>query len=388
MMAESREGRVRFHRNPHRLAALPAGLLPPVDPGIRDFHRGLPGYRATPLLAFPALARDLGLGQVWVKDEGHRLGLPAFKVLGAAYAVHRLVSARPPGATPLTLATATDGNHGRAVAWAARALGQRAVIYLPAHSAPARLAAIRSEGAEVVEVDGTYDEAVARAAADAQAHGYQVVADTAYPGYTEIPEWIVAGYETIFAEAAEGLAAAGADGAPDVVALQAGVGGLAAAGARFFARRAQEAGRARPRLLVVEPTDADCLLASIASPDGERVEGPGLQRSIMAGLNCGIPSLTAWPVLRAAADAFLAVDDGFAEEAMRRLAGGAGGDPHVVAGESGAAGLAGLLALAREPALASLRSTLGVGPGTSVLLVVTEGATDPEGYRRVVEGVW
>jgi diaminopropionate ammonia-lyase len=319
---------------------------------------------------------------VWVKDEGRRFGLSAFKALGASYAMHCIVrqggASAPAGS--ITFATATDGNHGRAVAWTARTLGQRSVVFVPRNTVPARITAIRGEGAEVVVVDGTYDEAVRRAAEESAARGWQVVSDTAYPGYTEIPGWIMAGYETIFAEATAQLEAAGS-GDPDAVLLQAGVGGLACAGACFYVRRA---GAGRPRLVVVEPTDADCLLESIASPGGEPCEGRGGQDSIMAGLNCGMPSLAAWPVLRLAVDLFLAVEDGFAEDAMRRLAFGAGGDPRVVTGESGAAGLAGLLALCREPALRQVRAALGLGSAARVLLVSTEGATDPAGYRRIV----
>jgi diaminopropionate ammonia-lyase len=371
--------RVRCAVNPYRQAQAPAAPAEGEAAQARALHRSLPGYCPTPLLALPALAAALGVGELRVKDEGKRFGLGAFKSLGAAYAIHRLLQERPhPG--PVTFAAATEGNHGRAVAWTARTLGQRAVIFLPRDTAAARIAAIRGEGAEIVEVEGTYDDAVRRAADDSAAHGWHVVSDTAYAGYLDVPRWIMAGYETIFAEAAEQLQAAGA-APPTVVMLQAGVGGLAGAGASFYARRH---GAGRPRLVVVEPTDADCCLESISSPDGEPRATRGRQRSLMAGLNCGVPSLVAWPVLRAAVDLFLAVDDDFAEEAMRRLAAGRDGDPVVVAGESGAAGLAGLLALCGEPGLAAAREAAGLGPDSRVLVVNSEGATDPESYRRIV----
>lgn len=375
---DARPARCRFALNPYREEAVPVSLVPPAL-DAQAFHRSLPGYRPTPLLALPGLAADLGLEALWVKDEGQRFGLGAFKALGASYAIHRW-KREPAGGQATTLATATDGNHGRAVAWTARMLGRRAVIFVPRNTVPARLAAIRDEGAEVVVVDGTYDDAVRRAAAESAARGWQVISDTAYQGYTEIPRWIMAGYETLFSEAAEQLEAAGWGG-PTVVLLQAGVGGLACAGVGFYARRAE---RRRPRLVVVEPTDADCLLESITSPGGEIREGRGSQNSIMAGLNCGTPSLVAWPVLRAGIDLFLAVDDAFAEEAMRRLAAGTWGDPRVVAGESGAAGLAGLLALCRKPELRRAREAVGLGPRGRVLVVNTEGATDPASYRRIV----
>jgi diaminopropionate ammonia-lyase len=245
---------------------------------------------------------------------------------------------------------------------------------------PARIDALRREGAEVRVVEGTYDDAVRRAAEESAAHGWQVVADMAYPGYTEIPGWIMHGYTTLFAEAAAQLAAQGRPD-PDVVLLQAGVGGLAWAGTAFHVRRA---GARRPRLVVVEPLEADCLLASITGPEGAMRETSGRLETIMAGLNAGTPSLAAWPLLRAAVDGFLAVDDGYAEAAMRRLHAEDGKDPRVVAGESGAAGVAGLLALRGEASLASARRELGLGPEARVLAVISEGATDPASYRRIV----
>ncbi len=371
--------RFRFALNAHRQDPVPAALVPPPAGDALAFHRSLPGYRLTPLLALPALAAELGLGALWVKDEGQRFGLNAFKALGASWAIHRWMRAHADG-RPATFATATDGNHGRAVAWTARTLGQKAVIFLPRNTAPARIAAIRGEGAEVVVVDGTYDDAVGRVAAESAAAGWHVISDTAYPGYLEIPRWIMAGYETIFVETGEQLEAAAARG-PTVVLVQAGIGGLACAGVCFYARRS---GMPRPRIAAVEPTDADCLLESITAPGGEIRKARGAQGSIMAGLNCGTPSPAAWPTLRAGIDLFLAVDDGFAEEAMRRLAAGGGGDPRVVAGESGAAGLAGLLTLCREPGLGTAREALGLGPESRILIVNTECATDPSGYRRIV----
>ena len=368
--------RARFVRNPFRVAEVPAVLLAAPDEDPLAFHRTLPGYAPTPLVSLPGLAAELGLGEVWVKDESARFGLGAFKGLGGAYALHRLLAR----GRPATVATATAGNHGRGVAWAARTLGIRAVIFVPGHTVSARIDALRREGAEVVVVDGTYDDALARVAAESAAHGWQVVSDTAYPGYTEIPGWIMTAYTTLFAEAAAELAARGA-GEPDAVFLQAGVGGLAWAGTFFYARRS---GPRRPRLVAVEPLEADCLLASISSPGGEMRATTGRLRTIMAGLNAGTPSLVAWPLIRVAMDGFVAVDDGYAEAAMRRLHGDGGKDPRVVAGESGAGGLAGLLALCREPALADAREACGLGPSARVLLVVSEGATDPVSYRRIV----
>jgi diaminopropionate ammonia-lyase len=373
----SREAaRARFARNPYRQADVPPGVLPVAADDPQAFHRTLPGYAPTPLVALPALAGALGIGELWVKDEGARFGLGAFKSLGASYAVRRLLET----GRPATLATATAGNHGRGVAWTARALGLRAVIFVPGHTVPARIEALRREGAEVRVVEGTYDDAVRRAAEESATHGWQVVSDMAYPGYTEIPGWIMHGYTTLFAEATAQLAAQGRPD-PDVVLLQAGVGGLAWAGTAHYVRRA---GARRPRLVVVEPLEADCLLASITGPDGALRETSGRLATIMAGLNAGTPSLAAWPLLRAAVDGYLAVDDGYAEAAMRRLHADDGKDPRVVAGESGGAGVAGLLALCGEASLAGARRELGLGAEARVLAVISEGATDPESYRRIV----
>ncbi len=368
--------RVRFARNPFYQAEVPAALLPPLGDDPAAFHRSLPDYAPTPLVPLPALAAEVGLGEVWLKDESRRFGLGAFKALGGSYALHRLLER----GRPSTVATATAGNHGRGVAWAARMLGLRAVIFVPGHTVPARIEALRREGAEVVVVEGTYDDALSTAAEESAARGWQVVSDTAYPGYTEIPRWIMTAYATLFVEATAELAARGAE-EPDAVLLQAGVGGLAWAGTFFYVRRA---GRHRPRLVAVEPVEADCLLESITSPGGEMRSTRGRLRTIMAGLNAGTPSLVAWPLIRVGMDAFLAVDDGYAEEAMCRLHAGGEKDSRVVAGESGAAGLAGLLALCREPSLAAARGALGLGPAARVLLVSTEGATDPVSYRKIV----
>ena len=363
---------MRYRINPFRCSA---GDDLPDRGAIRRFHESLDGYRPTPLVQLPSLARASGIQALYLKDESSRFGLGAFKGLGAAWAMHQLVQA---GAGLRTVSSATDGNHGRAVAWTARRLGLRAVIFMTAHSAPARIEAIRHEGAEVVLVDGTYDDAVRICAERSVAEGWQVVADVGYPGYLEIPEWIADGYETLFAEATEQLEARQWP-RPDVVVLQAGVGGFAAAGVRHFRSRAQP-----PRIAVVEPVDADPLLTSALTGDGLPAVSHGTQRSIMACLNCGTVSLSAWPVLRAGVDVFFSISDQWAAEAMRRLGWPTGEDPRVTAGESGAAGLAGLLALMAVGELTGAREALRLGPSTRVLMVNTEGATDPGSYRRIV----
>ncbi len=369
-----------------------------ADSGMLDFHRSLPGYAPTPLHELPALASRLGLEAIFVKDEAQRFGIKAFKALGASYAMYRFLQRRwqerfPEPFTPasfqdrhalarlgpFTFCAATDGNHGRAVAWTAQRLGQKAVIYMPAATVPARVRSVRGEGAEVVLVGGTFDDCVQRCAADAAANGWQAVSDTAYPGYRDIPGWILLGYTTIFAELEGILHQPGAAGV-DLVVLPAGVGGLAAAGAFYYASRY---GAGRPRLACVEPLSSDCFLESVRHGRGEPLPTRGGQTSIMVGLNCGQPSPLAWPIVRDAVHLFLAIPDDFARLAMRRYYHPSGGDPRIVSGESGSAGLAALLALSSSPALAAARAGLGLGGRSRVLLINTEGDTDPENFALV-----
>ena len=348
----------------------------PVDrTAVRAFHRSLPGYAPTPLRSLGRLAAELGIGGLYVKDESQRFGLQAFKALGASWALHRLRERRTGS---FTVATATDGNHGRAVAWAAARLGLPAMVFIPAYSAPARIENIRRAGARVELVPGDYDDAVARCAEASAANDWQVVADTGYGGYLEIPHWITEGYSTLFAEIEEQREAAGWP-SPDVVLVQAGVGGLLHAAVDHFRSRDPQ-----PKLVSVEPVDADALLTSIDSPDGQPTRSGGRQRSIMSGLNCGEVSLSAWPTNRRGVELFITIEDRFAETAMIRLASPGEGEPAIEAGESGAAGLAGLLALCEAGELAEAARFLELGPHSHVLVINTEGATDPEGYRRVV----
>ena len=358
-----------------------------ADP--RAFHASMPGYTSTALRPAPATAAALGVSEVLVKDESARLGLPSFKVLGASWAVYRALLARlevsaqevPTFAAlreavaplrPLTLAAATDGNHGRAVAHMAALLGLSAAIYVPDNIVPARIAAIESEGATVTVVTGGYDDAIARSAHDASDRCL-VISDTSWEGYEEVPAWVIEGYTTVFAEIAEQL-----EGRPalDVVAVPIGVGALAAAVVRHYWSVPDGE---RPRLIGVEPTSAACVLESVAA--GEIVTLTHPQDSIMAGLNCATPSLIAWPSVSAGIDAYVAVPDAEVPEAMRLLA--ADG---VVAGETGAGGLAGLLALSRDASLDPARRATGLDAGSRVLLLCTEGATDPEAYERLIGG--
>ncbi|MFB4316346.1 pyridoxal-phosphate dependent enzyme [Actinomadura sp. 21ATH] len=308
----------------------------PPAPPVADFHRALPGYAPTPLVELPALAAELGADRVLAKDETRRLGLPAFKILGASWGIRRALEHG--GAARLV--TATDGNHGRAVAAVARMLGLEARVFVPAGVHPAARAAIRDEGAEVVDVPGPYDEAVRRAAAEPGL----LVQDTAWPGYEDVPRWIVEGYSTLFAEIDAQLG-----GAPDLLSIPVGVGSLAQAAVTHY----RSGGAASTTLLSVEPDTAACVLESLRR--GRPVTVPA-GRTIMAGLNCATPSSLAWPYLRDGLDAAVAVPDGAAARAVHDLA--ALGVP---AGPCGGASLAGA------------RAAGDLARGTVVLLI-TEGA--------------
>jgi len=357
----------------------PEACFASADPAIPQFHASLPEYKPTALHSLPGLARELGVGGIVVKDESQRFGLNAFKVLGASWAAHRFFERNGGGAD--TLASATDGNHGRAVAWAARQARKRAVIYVPRHTVPARIGAIRAEGAEVVVVDGTFDDAVRRADEESRANHWQVFSDTAYPGYMEIPAWIMEGYSTMFAEIDAQFAELRSR-PPDVVMVQAGVGGLAGAAVRHFLGAEREH---RPALVSVQSSQADGLVESASSSDGEPHATRGNQETMMAGLACGMPSLVAWPILKRGVTLFISVEDRFAAEAMRRLYFPAVGDPRIISGEAGAAGLAGLMALCGAAEFADARTRLGISHNTSVLVLNSEGDTDPVNFAKVTE---
>ncbi len=327
-----------------------------------------PGYAPTPLRSLPGLAREAGLGAVWYKDEAERFGLNSFKALGGAYAVRRLVGNR---GSDITVCTATDGNHGRSVAWGARTCGCRAVIYIHATVSEGRKEAMEAFGAEVRRVAGNYDDSVRQAAADADANGWFVVSDTSYEGYREIPRDVMHGYAVMAEEAIAQLPAA-----PSHVFVQGGVGGLAAAILAPFWWRF---GAARPRFVVVEPETAACLYASAEA--GRPAVVAGDLDTVMAGLAAGEVSLLAWEILDAGAEGFMTVNDESARVLMRRLAEGRDGDPPIVAGESAVAGLAGALAAREDPAM---REQLGLGPESRILVFGTEGATDPALYEAIV----
>jgi diaminopropionate ammonia-lyase len=342
-------------------------LAPQGFAAAHDAISAWPDYQPTPLRGLPALARTIGVDALYYKDEASRFGLGSFKALGGAYAVQRLVE---DGAGD-TFATATDGNHGRAVAWGARRFGRRAVVYIHETVSEGRAEAIRALGAEVVRTPGNYDDSVRQAAADAERHGWTVVSDTSWEGYAEIPRLVMYGYGVMVAEALRQ-----APRVPTHIFVQAGVGALAAA---VCAVAWQEFGAQRPRLIVVEPERAACLFES--GRRGRLAPATGDTDSLMAGLACGEASPLAWDLLRTGADAFMIVPDDDAVQAMRRLAMPLAGDPAIVAGESAVAGLCGLMRVCQD---ARLKTALGLDANARVLLFGTEGATDPDLYRRLV----
>jgi diaminopropionate ammonia-lyase len=329
-----------------------AGDVRAEDRSARAFHMGLPGYAPTPV-------RELERGRVWIKDESARFGLPAFKVLGASWAVERAL--REASGAVRTLVTASAGNHGRAVAWAARRHGLACRVFLPARSVPARREAIAREGAEVVVVDGTYEDAVALAGRAGREPGVLEIADVGASGPAA---WVVDGYATLFAELP-------AD-AYDLLIVPVGVGSLGAAAARWGAA-------AGVPVIAAEPVAAACLAASLDAGEPVAISTPG---TTMAGLDCAEVSAYAWPDLAAGVAGVVAVTDAEVHAAMRTLAARGWS-----IGDSGAAPLAALQALRDDPACAALRAAVGFdASATRVVLIATEGVTDPDGYATVVGG--
>lgn len=361
---------------PHLVAPLaPRGLFSREElAAVRSYFEGRPDLPPTPLRDAPALGAALGLGGLWLKDETARFGLPAFKGLGAPFALTALAHAGRLQ-TGTTIVCASEGNHGRAVARAAREAGLAARVYVGARVAQARADAIAGEGAAIVRIDGSYDDAVRVAAEEAARHGWLVVSDTGWAGYDEIPRLIMQGYTRMMDE----CASAWDEAPPDLVVVQGGVGGLAGAVASWWALRQD---LPRPRLVCVEPLDAACLQQSVRHGRPVAIAGP--LNTIMGGLRCGEVSTTAFPVVASSFDAYIAIDDGWACEAMRRLARPSGADPKIEAGPSGAAGVGALLALSDDPALAGVRAALGISPATRALAIISEGVTEPALFEEVV----
>jgi len=347
-------------------------------------------YAPTPLHTLSTLASELGVGAIHVKDEGSRLGLGSFKALGGSYAVIRLVleeAGRQLGrpvdvadlqtpeirtiASGMTVACATDGNHGRSVAQGAQLVGARAAIFVHSGVSDERVAAIARFGARMIRIAGTYDDSVAEAARVASDKGWTVVSDTSWPGYERIPGLVMQGYTAMVREALRQLPEP-----PTHVFVQAGVGGVAAAVAGHLAL---VLGDRRPTFVVVDPARAACLFETARA--GRPVKIDHGEPTVMAMLECYEPSLVAWRMLSRVADAFMTIDEDDAVAVMNRLARPAGNDPAIVAGESGGAGLAGLIRAAADP---GIRAALHLDDASRVLVINTEGATDPKRYAALV----
>lgn len=359
------------------------------------YHESFPTYSTTALVRLDGLAGELGLGEICVKDESSRFGLNAFKGLGGSYCVGRVLAERAEfpaeeltfdrlrqddvkeAAKDLTLVTATDGNHGRGLAWTARELGIPAVVYLPKGSAVERLENIRKLGAQAEITELNYDDTVRYAAQCEKERGWVLVQDTAWEGYEKLPKWIMQGYTTMAMEAAEQLG----DDAPTHIFLQAGVGAMAGALTAFFADHYKEK---KPTIVIVEPHEANCIYKTAAANDGELHTVGGEMRTIMAGLCCGEPCPIGWEMLKRYADHFLSVPDFVAAKGMRILGNPVGDDARIISGESGAVTVGLVAELMLNDRLSELRCKIGLNEESRVLCISTEGDTDKENYRKIV----
>lgn len=366
----------------------------------RAFHQSFPQYEVTPLTELPLMADHLGLGTLFVKDESYRFGLNAFKVLGGSYSMAKYVAqklgkdvseltydvftseALRKEFGQATFFTATDGNHGRGVAWAAKRLGQKAVIFMPKGTTETRLKNIEKEGATVTIEELNYDDCVRKAVAEAaKVDNGVVVQDTAWDGYEEIPSWIMQGYGTMALEAGDQLKNKGV--MPTHIFVQAGVGSLAGAVTGYFTNLYKDA-PVKPKIIVVEAQAADCLYQGALAGDGKpRIVGGDLQ-TIQAGLACGEPNTISWDILRNHVDVFVSAPDWVAELGMRMTAAPLKGDKPIVSGESGAVPFGTVAAIMTMDAYKELRDELGLGKESKVLCFSTEGDTDPIRYKEIV----
>ncbi|MBL1214041.1 MAG: diaminopropionate ammonia-lyase [Ignavibacteriae bacterium] len=371
---------------------------PGIANSARSFHRQIKDYKITPLKNLAHLSAMINVGGIWVKDESQRLNLNSFKVLGGSFAVYNFLKTKlelndkeislaelkskkiKKKLGDIKFAAATDGNHGMGMAWAAKQAGFDSIIYVHKNTTQPRINAIKNNGAEVVIVDGTYDDAVRKATADSKKNGWQVISDTSWENYEDIPKWVMQGYTTMFSETQEQLAAQGII-KPTHIFVQAGVGALAAATIGYY-RQLFDADS--PKFVVVEPDKAQCLFQSARISDGKPYSFLGDLNTIMAGLACGDPSPIAWDILRDYTDAFVVSPDYVAAKAMRVYGVPLAGDPFIVSGESGAVTLGALMFTMCLPEYKPLRKHLGINRDSQILLINTEGNTDPDDFRQVV----
>lgn len=365
----------------------------------RSFHESFPQYGITPLTKLPGLAEYLGLNSLYVKDESYRFGLNAFKVLGGSYAIARYIAKqleKDVSEVPYsvltseklreefgqaTFFTATDGNHGRGIAWASNRLGQKCVVRMPKGTTRTRLENIARENATVTIEDLNYDDCVRKAAREAEETERGImVQDTAWEGYEEIPTWIMQGYGTLATEAAEQLEEDGVK-RPTHLFIQAGVGSLAGAVIGYFANRYKEN---PPVMVVVEAKAADCLYRSASKGDGSCIDVDGDMLTIMAGLACGEANTVSWDILRNHAAAFVSCPDWVSANGCRICAAPLRGDKQVISGESGSVSMGLVAALMTRPEYSELKEALKLDENSDVLLVSSEGDTDPERYHEIV----
>jgi len=385
-----------FIQEPKQADVLPV-FSQAVAANVQRFHNQLPNYLPTKLVSLNGLARAWGLRELLVKDESTRFDLNAFKVLGGSYAVaclicreleidieetsysHLTSDAVHRSIKQMTLTTATDGNHGRGVAWAAQQLGLKAVIYVPKGTVRSRIENIRAHGASVEVTDLNYDDAVRLASSTAQQKGWYLIQDTSWEEYEDVPLWIMQGYLTMCKEAVEQMADLNTE--PTHVFIQAGVGAMSGAVVAYLANVFR--GRL-PRFIVMEPMNAACIFASAVAGDGQPHAVTGDMDTIMAGLACGEPNLIGWDILRDFPCAYISCDNYVAANGMRILANPVGGDSAVEAGESGAVGLGVTDLLVNATAFEKIKQVLEIGPESRLLFFNTEGATDPVNYQDIL----
>jgi len=364
----------------------------------RAFHMQIPGNQISPLKNLNNLARMFGVGGIWIKDESERLELNSFKVLGGSFALYKFIQKRlglegqiltydfltsnevKEKLGELTFSSATDGNHGRGIAWAAGKLGHKCVIYVHSETSKARIQAIRDYGAIVKIIEGNYDDAVKQIVVDSEENGWNIISDTSWDGYTTVPSWIMQGYTTMFLEIQEQFSAQGII-KPTHIFVQAGVGALAASTIGFYHSLF---GEDAPVSVVVEPQNAACLYESIKINDGQPHTVSGSLDTIMAGLACGEPSPLAWKILKETTDAFVVCPDYVAAKGMRIYATPLKGDPFIVSGESGAVTLGALIGILSQEGLQDLKTLLKLDKKSQVLLINTEGNTDPIQFRQII----
>ena len=339
------------------------------------FHLSLTDYKATPLIHLPHLSKKYNVGNIYVKDESHRFGLNAFKVLGASYAMNQCLAKNQ---AIETFCTATDGNHGRAVAWSAKKLGKMAVVFVPRDTSLKRIKVIEQEGAKVIQIDGNYDDACQKAKNASNVNNWTLIQDTAWEGYEEIPAMIMSGYLTLFKELEDSIHTPSKPKI-DIVFLQAGVGSMAASGIYYYLNKY---GANRPKLVIVEPEEADGILLSFFN--NKISTSQGNSTTIMAGLNCETPSLGAWDLLKNGVDVSMKISDGYAKQAMRELYFPIADDKQIISGESGAAGFAGFLAIMNDTNYKTVKKTLDINNNSNILFISTEGDTDKHIFKNII----